>query len=119
MSFRYLILEKLGYAQKKLFVSHRLPSNHRTAHNICCQRQISKHYLCFFLNSLDSCGESAEDDSDSDSWEYCDEDEDNEDGEWEYYYEEIDTGHRKNTITKFNKKNELFHAEKCKIFAES
>jgi hypothetical protein len=53
--------------------------------------------LCFFLNSLDSCGESAEDDSDSDSWEYCDEDDDidgAEDGEWEYYYEEIDTGHR-------------------------
>jgi hypothetical protein len=102
MSFRYLILEKLGYAQKKLFVSHRLPSNHRTAHNICCQRQKSKHYLCFFLNSLDSCGESAEDDSDSDSWEYCDEDEDNEDGEWEYYYEEIDTGHR--TATTGDKK---------------
>ncbi len=50
--------------------------------------------MLFFLNSLDSCGESAEDDSDSDSWEYCDDDEDNEDGEWEYYYEEIDTGYR-------------------------
>ena len=41
--------------------------------------------------SLDSCGESGEEDED-DCWEYCSDDDDDE--EWEYYYEDTDLGNK-------------------------
>jgi len=51
------------------------------------------------MNSLDSCGESGEEDSDSDGWEYCAlSEEEQGDGEWEYFYEESDSGHQREFI---------------------